>query len=71
MTTELFSVWFLVKILFVTAFLVYVAFAGLVVRQVYLMTQTLEVGLETSLRTFSWAHLTLAISVLALAVIFL
>lgn len=69
MTTEVFSLWFLVKILFIAAYLVYMVFAGIVVRQVYLMTQTLEIGLETILRTFSWAHFTLALSVLILAVI--
>lgn len=65
------SIWFLVKLLFIGGFLVYTIFASVVVRQTYLMTQTLEVGLETTLKTFSWAYLVLALAILVAAITFL
>lgn len=64
-------IWFFVKILFLFAILVYVFFAGVVVRQVYLMTATLKVGFETLLRFIAWLHLLLALGVLFLAFVVL
>lgn len=52
------------KMFFVFAFAIYVIFAAVVVRQVYLMTDALEVGLEGQVRTLAWAHFGLAIAVL-------
>ena len=46
---------------------VYVVFATVVVRQVYLMTQTLRVGFETPIRMIAWAHLFFALIVLLLS----
>lgn len=65
--TELFSVWFLVKILFVSGFFLYVVFAAIALRQVYLMTQTLDVGLTTTLRTIFWAHLAFSLAALVVS----
>lgn len=65
------SAWFLVKLLFLSAFLLYVAFAGIVVRQINLMTNTLEVGLEGFLRLVSWMHFAFAVGVFILAVLIL
>lgn len=62
-------IWFFVKVLFIFAILVYVFFAGVVVRQVYLMTGTLKIGFETFLRAVSWLHLLLAFAVLFLALV--
>ncbi len=55
------SLWVVVKVLFLFAFTIYVVFAGVVVRQVYLMTTTLRVGFEMPIRAIAWAHLFLAI----------
>jgi hypothetical protein len=65
------SVWLVVKILVIIALLVYLAFAFVVVRQIQLMTQTLKVGLETPLKTLSYAHLLFALAVLLAALIVL
>lgn len=46
---------------------VYVVFATVVVRQVYLMTQTLRVGFETPIRVIAWVHLFFALIVLLLS----
>lgn len=55
------SFWLVVKVLFLFAFAIYIVFAGVVVRQVYLMTTTLRVGFEIPTRALAWAHLLLAI----------
>lgn len=65
------DVWFIVKIFFLVGILVYVVFAAVVVRQVHLMTETLEVGFETPIRILAWLHLGVALGTLFLAVVFL
>lgn len=60
-------IWLGAKILFLLAFLIYMIFAGVVVRQVYLMTNTLQVGFEVPIRSLAWAHLFVAIGVFLLA----
>jgi len=63
------SIWFLVKIFYLVAFLLYVAFAAIAVKQTYLMTQTLEIGLESLIRTLAWAHLMFSVVVFLIALI--
>ena len=65
------SVLFLIKIA-VWAFLtIYLIFAGVVVRQVKLMTETLEVGFENQLKFLSLVHLMAAVGVLIFAILIL
>ncbi|MCH7730551.1 hypothetical protein IID21_03435 [Patescibacteria group bacterium] len=66
-----FSVWIVAKLLFLFALLIYIIFSLVVVRQVNLMTETLEVGFESPLKTAAGAHLLLAIGVFILALIIL
>lgn len=61
----------LTKLFFLIAFFVYVFFAGVVVRQVYLMTGTLEVGFETQIRLIAWIHFFVAVGVLLFALVVL
>jgi len=65
------SVWPVVKVFIIIAFGLYIAFALVVVRQVQLMTDTLEVGFEGPLRFLAIMHLLFAISVLIFALIIL
>lgn len=65
------SVWPILKVMFLVALGVYFLFAIVVVRQVQLMTDTLEVGFETPIRIVAVLHLILAISVFALAFLIL
>ncbi|MFZ5932735.1 MAG: DUF5657 family protein [Patescibacteria group bacterium] len=65
------SVWLVAKIFALVAFLIYIVFAVVVVRQVQLMTDTLEVGFETVLRFLSFAHLAFALIVFLAALIVL
>ncbi len=63
--------WILLKILFLVAFLIYVAFAVIVVRQVNLMIKTLDGVLNLPLRMIAWIHLLAALIVFVLAVVIL
>ena len=57
------------KIFVLVGIVVYAIFAGVVVRQVKLMTDTLEVGFEFVLRLFSWALFLLSILVFLFALV--
>ena len=65
------SVFPIIKIFVVFALGLYIAFALVVVRQVQLMTDTLEVGFEGPLRFLDIMHLLFAIAVLIFALIIL
>lgn len=54
------SIWVVAKLFVLLAFLVYVIFAGVVARQVHLMTETLETGFEAPVRLIVWLHLAIA-----------
>lgn len=58
------DLWILGKLFALLAFVIYVIFAGVVVRQIYLMTTTVKVGFELPLRIVAWVHLGIAILVL-------
>lgn len=61
------SIWFIAKIFVIIALIVYVVFALVVVRQVQLMSRTVEVGFEIPIKMLVLAHLIFAIGVLFLA----
>ncbi|MAG60101.1 hypothetical protein CMO96_04945 [Candidatus Woesebacteria bacterium] len=63
------TIWFLVKILFLVGLLVYLVFAAVVVRQVHLMTSTLQVGVELPVKSIAWIHMFVAIGVFLLALL--
>lgn len=65
------SVWFVVKIFISFAILLYVIFSLVIIRQVNLMTDTLEVGFEAPIRLIAVAHFILAVAVFILALIIL
>lgn len=65
------SIWGIIKGLVLIILALYIIFAVVVVRQVQLMTDTLEVGFEWQLRIISFVHLLFAIGVLIFAVLVL
>ena len=65
------SVWLVAKIMLSIALFLYVIFAGVVVRQVQLMTDTVEVGFEGPIKLIANVHLVLSIGVFVLALILL
>ncbi len=65
------SVWLIVKAMFLIALGVYVLFSIVVVRQVQLMTDTVEVGSEALIRLIALVHLLVAVGVFILALMIL
>jgi hypothetical protein len=66
-----FDPWILVKFLFLVALLIYIAFAVVVVRQVGLMSRTLDGAFNLPLKLIAWLHLGVAIGVWVLALVIL
>ncbi len=65
------SIWGIVKILILILLTLYLIFALVVVRQVRLMTDTLQVGFELPVRILSYIHLIFAVLVFLSAIIIL
>lgn len=65
------SIWPVIKIFILILLVLYIIFAFVIVRQVQLMTITLEVGFENQLKLLSIIHLLFAIAVLVFAIIIL
>lgn len=65
------SVWWLVKALFVIGLGIYLAFAVIIVRQVGLMTKTLNGEFDVSLKLVTWIHLAVAVVVFFLTLVIL
>lgn len=65
------TVWSILKVFIIIFMVLYIIFALVMVRQVQLMTDTLEVGFEKQLRFISFIHLLFAVSVFLFALIIL
>ncbi len=65
------SVWSIAKGFILVFFLLYIVFSFVIVRQIQLMTDTLEVGFETQLKILSYLNLAFAILVFLAALIVL
>ncbi len=65
------SVWFVLKIVTILLLSMYLIFALVVVRQVKMMTSTLQLGFEGTVKSLSYIHLIFAILVLMAAIIIL
>jgi len=68
--TEL-VVWLGVKLMVLLGIVIYIVFAGVIVRQEHLMTKTLEAKSETALSFLVWLHLGIAIALFFLALFLL
>jgi hypothetical protein len=56
-----FNIWLIVKWFYMIAFILYTLFALVIVRQVSLMTQTVNEGMNLPVKTFSYLHLLISI----------
>lgn len=65
------TIWFIAKILVLFAILVYVVFAGVVVKQIRVMTETVKMGFEKPLKAMSIVHLIVSLAVFILALVIL
>lgn len=63
--------WFIVKLFFLFGIGIYVVFAVLIIKQIMLMTGTIETGLVGILRILGWLHFFLALGVFLLALVIL
>ena len=63
--------WIIAKALVCFAIFLYIIFAFVVIRQIYLMTETLEGQLEIPLKTVGIVHFLVAILVLLIAIVIL
>jgi hypothetical protein len=66
-----FSLWSIIKIFVIIALAIYAAFAGVVLKQIKMMTDTIEVGFETPIVFIGLAHFLFAVGVLVFALIIL
>lgn len=65
------QIWVIIKILSIILLGMYLIFSLVVVRQVKLMTDTLQLGFESFARFLAYAHLIFAVLVLLAAIIIL
>ena len=65
------AVWFIVKLAVLFALVIYIVFAFVIMKQVKLMTDTLELGQENLIRALSYAHLMFSIGVFLFALVIL
>jgi len=65
------QIWLVMKILTIILLGMYLIFSLVVVRQVKLMTDTLQLGFEGTARALAFAHLIFAVLVLLAAIIIL
>lgn len=59
------------KLFAILAFSIYVAFAVVVLRQVYLMVKTVKFGFELPLQVVAWVHAVFAVLVLIFVLLYL
>lgn len=61
------SVWLAVKIFILLFLAIYIVFALVVIRQIKLMLQTLDIGLNLIIRFIGWAHFLFAVGIFLIA----
>ena len=66
-----FSIWPIVKVFVLFGLFIYIVFGFVVVKQVKLMTDTLQAGLEGLVKTLSFVHFLFTIAVFIFALIIL
>ena len=65
------TIWSVAKIFVIIALVIYAIFAGVVLKQIKMMTDTIEVGFETPILFIGLAHFLFAVGVLVFALIIL
>ena len=68
---NVFNIWFLLKALSIVLLGMYLIFSLVVVRQVKMMTSTLQLGFEGLVKTLAYIHLAFAVLVFLSALIIL
>ncbi|MFH1566257.1 MAG: DUF5657 family protein [bacterium] len=66
-----FNLWGILEVFLVVLLFIYIFFAILVVRQIYLMNKALITGISSYIKLIGWAHLAFAFLVLFISVLIL
>jgi hypothetical protein len=69
--TSSFTVWVVLKILILIFLSLYIVFSLVLIKQVQMMTVTLEIGFEKQLKLLAFAHALFAIGVFVFGIIIL
>lgn len=70
-TSVAFTVWPIVKILILLFLVLYIVFSLVLIKQVQLMTKTLEIGFESQLKLLAFIHFLFAVAVLIFSILIL
>jgi len=70
-STAIFSVWAIIKVLVLVFISIYIIFALVLIKQVKLMTTTIEIGFESQLKFLSILHFLFSIAVLIFSILIL
>lgn len=65
------TIWPVLKVLIIIVLAIYIVFSLVLIKQVQMMTKTLEVGFERELKFLAFVHFLFAVGVLIFAVIIL
>ncbi len=65
------SIWLIVKIFFLVALVIYLIFALVVIKQVNIMTDTLDLSFEVPVKILAFLHFLFALAVLIIAFLIL
>ncbi|HEX6977123.1 MAG TPA: DUF5657 family protein [Patescibacteria group bacterium] len=65
------SIWIIVKIFFLIALVIYLIFALVVIKQVNIMTDTLDLSFEIPVKVLAYLHFLFALGVLVIAFLIL
>lgn len=65
------SIWVIAKAMVLFALILYIIFAFVIVKQSKIMTETLELGLESVIKGIAFAHMLFSIGTFILALIIL
>lgn len=63
------SVWLVAKIFVLLALAIYIVFAVVIIRQIYLMVDTTDIGFSLPIKTVGWTHLLFAVGIFVFALI--
>ncbi len=63
--------WMAAKVMVIIGLLVYLVFAGVIIRQTKYMTDTLEIGFEGVIKVFAWLHMLFALGTFVAAFVIL
>lgn len=70
-TTSIFTIWSVIKVLILIFLCIYIIFSLVLIKQVQMMTTTLEIGFEKQLKFLSIVHSLFAIGVLIFGILIL